>query len=110
MTPASRRLLAINTWRELTQLPLFSATARGTSVFGRDPWTATDVPDPQGLPFTVIELHLDGDGDGEGTTSVATDVRFDTTAATVTLASYDDAPVLLETVMRQPPPYWARSE
>ena len=53
----------------------------------------------------VIELRLDSNGDGEGKMSVAADIVFDTEGSTVALDNYDAAPVLLEAVKRQPPPY-----
>ena len=83
-------------------------TDRRLGTFSREPWTSTDGPATPVRAFTVIELRLDSNGDGEGKMSVSTDVVFDTKSSTVALGNYDAAPVLLEAVKRQPPPYWVR--
>ena len=83
-------------------------TGRRLGTFGREPWTSTTVPATPVRAFTVIDLRLNSNGDGEGKMSVSTDVVFDTKRSTVALGNYDAAPVLLEAVKRQPPPYWAR--
>ncbi len=74
-------------------------------TYGRIPWTTADAPEARVNAFVVIELRLDSNGDGEGKMSVAADIVFDTEGSTVALDNYDAAPVLLEAVKRQPPPY-----
>ena len=74
-------------------------------TYGRIPWTTADSPEARVKAFMVIELRLDSNGDGDGKMSVAADIVFDTEGSTVALDNYDAAPVLLEAVKRQPPPY-----
>ena len=83
-------------------------TDRHLGTFGRAPWTLTSAPETPIRAFTVIELRLDSSGDGEGKMSVGADIVFDTERSTVGLENSDGAPVLLESVRRQPPPYWDR--
>ena len=78
--------------------------------YDRTPWVVVGAPAPSDLPFTVIELRLDGSGAGEGKMSVATGISFDETSGTVALDDYDAAPLLLDDVTRQSPLYWARGE
>ena len=74
-------------------------------TYGPAPWTAVDASEPPAEPFTVIELRLDDTGAGQGTMSIATEITLDEASGTVALTDYDSAPVLLEGVKRQPPPY-----
>ena len=80
-------------------------TGRRLGAFNRTPWTSTVAPGAPDRPFTVIDLRLDGSGEGEGTMSLAADIVVDEKTGTVGLANYDTAPVLLESVKRQPPRY-----
>ena len=83
-------------------------TGRRLGTFGRAPWTLTGAPETSLRAFTVLELRLDSSGGGEGKMSVGADIEFDTERSTVALENYNGAPVLLESVRRQPPPYSAR--
>jgi hypothetical protein len=49
-------------------------------------------------PFTHIELHLDAQGSGEGTMSIATRIKYDAAAGTMTLDAFESQPVRLQNV------------
>ncbi len=85
-------------------------TGRSVGALGGELWRAVDEPTPPVDGYTVIELRLDGDGHGEGKMSLAAEVVFDTAGGLVALDHYETAPVLLEAVTREPPPYWARDK
>ena len=85
-------------------------TGRSVGALGGELWRAVDEPTPPVDGYTVIELRLDGDGHGEGKMSLAAEVVFDAAGGLVALDHYETAPVLLEAVTREPPPYWARDE
>ena len=84
-------------------------TGRRVGTFGRASWmpdgAAADTPT---RPFTVIELRIDHMNEGEGKLSAAADISIDTNRSLVGLQDYAAAPVVLESVTRQPLPYWAR--
>ncbi len=84
-------------------------TGRRVGTFGRASWmpdgAAADTPT---RPFTVIELRIDHMNEGEGKLSAAAEIAIDTSRNLVALADYAAAPVVLESVTRQPLPYWAR--
>lgn len=83
-------------------------TGRRLGTFGRASWMPDGAPQTAGRPFTVIELRIDHTNNGEGKLSAGAEIVFDTNRSTVALRDYAGAPVLLEAVQRQPPPYWAR--
>ena len=78
---------------------------------GREAWQATGGERSRTADdFTVVELRLDSNGNGEGKMSLAAEVSFDESANTVSLESYDAAPVLLENVQRQPARYRSQQD
>ena len=83
-------------------------TGRPLGAFSREPWTADGTADPTANDFTVIEFRLNSEGQGQGTMSLATPITVDTDAGIVALDGVTSAPVLFETVTREPKPYWAR--
>ena len=86
-------------------------TRRPIGLPGREPWQATGgTRSKTADDFTVVELRLDSRRNGEGKMSLATEITFDENANTVSLESYDAAPVLLEDVKRQPERYRSRQD
>ena len=83
-------------------------TGRRLGTFDRASWMPDGAPQAADRPFTVIELRIDHANTGEGKLSAGAEIVFDTNRSTVALRDYAGAPVLLEAVQRQPPPYWAR--
>lgn len=83
-------------------------TGKRLGTFGREPWTTSGATSTDAGDFTVIELRLDGEGKGSGTMSLATGVTLDRDARTVSIEDFDAAPTLLDAVVREPEPYWAR--
>jgi hypothetical protein len=70
------------------------------------PWTAEHPAVESSPPYSVIELET-GAG-AKGTMSLAAPVVIDEDAKLVSLDMQGSAP-LLANVVKQPPPYWARS-
>ena len=56
----------------------------------------------------MIELRIDHMNEGEGKISAAAEIAIDTNRSLVALQDYTAAPAVLESVTRQPLPYWAR--
>lgn len=84
-------------------------TGRRVGTFGRASWMPDGAPaDAATRPFTVIELRIDHMNEGEGKLSAAAEVAVDANRSLVALQDYAAAPVVLESVTRQPLPYWAR--
>ena len=84
-------------------------TGRRVGTFGRASWMPDGAPaDAPTRPFTVIELRIDHMNEGEGKLSAAAEIAIDTNRSLVALDDYAAAPVVLESVTRQPLPYWAR--
>ncbi len=84
-------------------------TGRRVGTFGRAAWMPDRAPaDAPTRPFTVIELRIDHMNEGEGKLSAAAEIAIDTNRSLVALDDYAAAPVVLESVTRQPLPYWAR--
>lgn len=83
-------------------------TGRRLGTFGRASWMPDGAPQAADRPFTVVELRIDHTNNGEGKLSAGAEIALDTNRSTVALRDYAAAPVLLEAVQRQPPPYWAR--
>ncbi len=84
-------------------------TGRRVGTFGRASWMPDGTPaETPTRPFTVIELRIDHTNKGEGKLSAAADIAFDTNRSLVALEDYAAVPVVLESVTRQPLPYWAR--
>jgi hypothetical protein len=79
-------------------------TDRRLGSYESKPWTA-EKPAAQELPYSVIELYLDGGGSGAGSLSLAADVQVDEAEALVSLGA--DAPRVLADAQREPKPYWA---
>ena len=77
-------------------------TGRPLGSEDRELWTATGGPGAGTVAFTVIELQLNSDGEGEGKMSLVAEFAVDQETKTVTLASYDAAPVLLVDVKQDP--------
>ena len=84
-------------------------TGRRVGTFGRASWMPDGAAaDTSTRPFTVIELRIDHMNEGEGKLSAAAEIAIDTNRSLVALQDYAAAPVVLESVTRQPLPYWAR--
>ena len=84
-------------------------TGRRVGTFGRASWMPDGAPaDAATRPFTVIELRIDHMNEGEGKLSAAAEIAIDANRSMVALQDYAAAPVVLESVTRQPLPYWAR--
>ncbi len=84
-------------------------TGRRVGTFGRASWMPDGAPaDAATRPFTVIELRIDHMNEGEGKLSAAAEIAIDANRGLVALQDYAAAPVVLESVTRQPLPYWAR--
>ena len=84
-------------------------TGRRVGRFGRASWMPDGTPeDAPTRPFTVIELRIDHMNEGEGKLSAAAEIAIDMNRSLVALQDYAAAPAVLESVTRQPLPYWAR--
>lgn len=66
------------------------------------PWKGAKETEAAALPFTVIELHLNGEGDGQGKMSLSSAVATDPQSKTINLEHYQTAPVLLRDVKHKP--------
>jgi hypothetical protein len=67
-----------------------------------NPWKATGQTSASDHPFTVIELRVNRGGVGEGKMSLTSKITGDDEGKTIQLESYDNAPVLLKMVKREP--------